>query len=390
MERPSTVASSQRSSKLIVVDDPIPGKTAGGVQLLAKTLAGEDLPGVEVIRATSDQVLHQIEETTDEVQATVYVQKSGSLSPEFASLAQTWLAAGARVVEKNVFARASRFRPNDANYHMSLMSDDGAYRYVLRSLFVPGLKIRTYLHLTLPTFELAPKERGDATFTREELTLLRIGRPDPIKWSEFEREFALNLARSSSQKIRLVRVGYPSVTGQTRSVQEGNLTIEDVPYAKDTSSLYTSADVYLHHSRIGETFGNTLAEAKKAGLPVIMAADLYWDCAGIELLTKDRDVIGEPQYLSRNAASAVASVMTDRGLLEAPPGEQLSPAEFIQFLTAEKIGGNRVRSLPSLRASVGYLWGLINVIKGANLLSFMRALLTEPVRSVRHARRFDA
>lgn len=358
--------------------------------MLAKTLAGQELPGVEVVRATSDQVLHQIEGTPDEVQVTVYVQKSGSLSPEFASMAQTWLAAGARVVEKNVFARASRFRPNHANYRMSLMSDDGAHRFVLRSLFVPGPKVRTYIHLTLPTFELTAEDSGIAASSREELTLLRIGRPDPIKWSEFERDFALNLSRSNSQRIRLIRVGYPSVSGGRQSAQEGNLTIEDIPYAKDTSSLYTSADVYLHHSRIGETFGNTLAEAKKAGLPVVMAVDLYWDCAGIELLTKGRDVIGEPQYLSRNAASAVDSVMTDRDSLMMPSEEQLSPAEFIQCLTAENIGGNRVRSLPSLWRSVTYLWGLIDVVKGANFISFLRALLMEPIRSVRHARRLDA
>jgi hypothetical protein len=74
-----------------------------------------------------------------------------------------------------------------------------------------------------------------------------------------------------------------------------------------------------------------------------------------------------------------------------PPSKgQLSPAEFIQLLTADNIGGNRVRQLPSLRESISYLWGLRKVVKGASLLSFVRALLIEPIRSVRHARRLDA
>jgi hypothetical protein len=382
--------------KLIVVDDPIPGKTAGGVQLLAKTLSQQRYPDLEIVLSTSDQVLENIAPLAGGVRTTIYIQKSGSLSPSFLASAQLWLAAGARVIEKNVFARASRFRPIHPEYHMALMSEDGAFRFVLRSLLVGGSRKRTYLHLSPPFFESTPVELCVRQSENQELTLLRIGRPDPIKWSDFERDFAVSLARSFDSPVRLVRVGYPAADGQRTISQIGNLTVEDIPYLHDTSGAYGDADIYLHHSRIGETFGNTLAEAKNSGLPVIMAVDLHWDCAGTELLSKSHDIVGKPEFLVRTAAASVERVMQRRGSSasfkpqrQPQPERQCSPLEFIEALTPSTIPMSSLRDLPSFTKSVSYVWYLYRSIEGAKFLDFIKALLLEPIRSVRHSRRLD-
>jgi hypothetical protein len=373
--------------KLIVVDDPIPGKTAGGVQLLIGALLDQSKPDLEVVRATSSEVLDLVRQAADEVDVTIYVQKSGSLSAGYRDLVQEWLSAGAKIVEKNVFARASRFRPVDQNYFMALMSSDGAYRFALRSLFVSPQGPKKYGHLTVPYFSVMRKDGGAETRRSNELVFLRIGRPDPIKWSGFERSFVESLSRSYSGDVRLIRVGFPGVRSFQEEKVGPNLVIQDLPYSSDLSGVYRSADVYLHHSRIGETFGNTLAEAKAAGLPVIMAVELHWDCAGIELLTEGVDVVGTQNYLRRNASIVIDSVLGRSESFAAAPQRQLSPAEFIDLITTDR--SRSEQSVPTVLRSILYLLRLTQEVKGSNLGNFIRALITEPVRSIRHSRDFE-
>jgi hypothetical protein len=186
---------------------------------------------------------------------------------------------GFEIIEENIFALASRYRPVHPNYSLALMSLDGAYRYSFRSFWSGFRKSKNYLLLPNPGFSEpvlhARPQRSGSTFT-----FLRVGRPDKIKWSQFEFEFVRKLALSIPSIHFVLRLVQPPSSLKFSS-DIPNLTVECLAYQANVQELYFNADCYIHHSAIGETFGNTIAEATKNGLPILYAADFDWDQAPV-------------------------------------------------------------------------------------------------------------
>lgn len=311
----------------------------------------------------------------------IFVQKSGRLGPGYEGYAQAWLDRGAWVFEKNVFALASPWRPIHERYVNIVMSEDGWQRFQFRSKAAGRPMPAVSMILGNP--QLVPPSSLMNRPT-DRLRFLRIGRPDPIKWSNFEQRYAAAVARvRPDTMIELVRVGCPPNLVNHATEDLPNLSIVDEPYRSDISDAYGAAHVYLHHSRIGETFGNTVAEARAAGTPVVLGASLRWDCASVELLTDAASVYGSPADLIRHPQASLTRALA----LPSTPADLTLPSEFLAALISVTQGGGstlRARGLGDMhghlrRLKRGSQWMADQFPGAAMAIEALRAMKTRTV-----------
>ena len=215
----------------------------------------------------------------------VYIQEEGRLRAEYGFWAGALLDRGVILLEKNVFALPSKYRPIHPNYHMIVMSKDGAFRYSLRSLFVGNQQKELIIMPNLPFWKKTTIERDlkKDSSNRYELLVLRVGRPDMSKWTSLEIEIFDRVFESeTSNSAKLTLVGAPIQIAEIAKAKKVN--IECVDYVENIEEYYQIYDTYILYSRIGETFGNTIFEAAAHGMRIIYIFDLTWDCAPIEYL----------------------------------------------------------------------------------------------------------
>ncbi|MEJ2578685.1 MAG: hypothetical protein P8Z68_06250, partial [Kineosporiaceae bacterium] len=129
-----------------------------------------------------------------------------------------------------------------------------------------------------------------------------------------------------------------------------NLRVEFWDYAADVSDLYSWSDLYLHHSRIGETYGNTLLEAALSGVPVACALDPSWDCAPLEFLGEG-NVLATPAALLRKPETVLDLVGAD----PVCPRRDLGADIFVERVLSAAADPGRLTSAPSLAEALRYL-----------------------------------
>jgi len=125
-----------------------------------------------------------------------------------------------------------------------------------------------------------------------EVLAIRVGQKSPVKWRTWECQ-AHALARRRMPGLRLLLMEPPDEI--QRAVEQGRFGpgILVRPATSDFAwlqTLYQAADVMIHASDFGESFGYTLAEAMAAGLPVIVRTTPWGDNAQVELV--ENGVIG--------------------------------------------------------------------------------------------------
>ena len=349
--------------------------TPGGVDLepLAIFKIGESL-GIKVLFMD----LHELA-TLPVTGDFVFLQQEGTLSREYKTLATKALDKGVTIIEKNVFALASIHRPVHENYHMALMSEDGAFRYSLRSFFSLSKPQAKYLLVPNPNLKF-DLEENELTLNKmaNVINLLRIGRPSMLKWSKFEIEFASKLARQiPSLKVNLHLVGAPEELYYPNS--QKNLEIIFHKYNSDISHFYSQSDLYIHHSRIGETFGNTIFEASSFGLPIICAYDPAWDCASVEYLS-DSAFQKTPSSLLKNPSSAIVSSIILKNTNPSNHSFREGRNAITEILKLNLSGLTRVT--PKLWIGLRYLFALRDNLD-ASRFSILKAIFREFMRASR-------
>jgi hypothetical protein len=255
----------------------------GGVELEYVSLSDFGLTiGIHTEIATTEEILQKA--LPGDV---VYIQEEGRLSAEYRNWAVALLNRAVVIIEKNVFALPSKFRPIHKNYHMVLMSKDGAFRYILRSTMIGNKQEKLLIVPNLPFWFSSSEieEPYESRETKTAIKILRAGRPDTKKWTRVEVEKFIQLFGGREQNLaKLSLVGAPdSIVEFAKSL---TTEIECIPYTNSISNYYKSSDTYFLYSRIGETFGNTIFEAVEYGLGVVFVFNLKWDCAPIEYLSE--------------------------------------------------------------------------------------------------------
>ena len=127
--------------------------------------------------------------------------------------------------------------------------------------------------------------RAELNVKEDETLAVRIGRP-VHKWAAWECE-AHAIARRRSPQLRLFLMEPPPwLAAEISRGKYGNGII----VRKETSDfawlekLYASADLMIHASDWGESFGYTIAEGMAAELPVITRSTPWCDNAQVELV----------------------------------------------------------------------------------------------------------
>lgn len=335
---------------LAIVDrtDLPKARPRGGVELLASGLAAAaDARGVEVVL---DPTVDALRVLAAEGPMVVFTQQEGRLSAQYADWAHACLAAGAVVVEKNVFALPSAHRPRHPRYVHGLLSTDGAHRFAWRSAAAGHPAPPTHVILPNPSLLGAPAPRvpGADGVVR----LLRVGRDDIVKWSTWEQVLAVRMAQARPDvRVELDLVGVPEACRLDGRLP-ANLVIRRHPML-DPDGLrhaYAAADGYVHHSRIGETFGNTLAEAQAAGCFCVAGLDPAWDCGPLEFLAAQRSWVGTPGAGLTAAGALVDAIQRDAGSFGPTP---IGLDGYLDRLLA--LAEPDVAALPSTSAALAHL-----------------------------------
>lgn len=199
-----------------------------------------------------------------------------------------------RVIESMVFGRLEDWESErwvDFRFFKSATSLIGANRRAGRPL--TGASLYTQGVLYNPVEIPAPLPDPERQAFRRELGLdgahrlvVRTGRPDPRKWADWECR-AFQAARRIRPELRLVLIEPPRALRQAveRGAYGGGIRV--LPVTEDfawLARLYQSADIMLHASFFGESFGYSLAEGMAAGLPLIVRSTPYGDNAQVELV----------------------------------------------------------------------------------------------------------
>ena len=148
---------------------------------------------------------------------------------------------------------------------------------------------------------------------------LRVGRPDPRKWSDLLIVHGGRLLRELP-RMHLVFLSAPgNREAVIRRTMGDRATLAPFTTDRDQVARYmAAADVMLHYARYGESFGYAIAEAALAGLPVIAQATPWGDNAQAELIRE-----GETGFLVENYAGArraLMRLMDDRNSARAMAG----------------------------------------------------------------------
>ncbi len=199
-----------------------------------------------------------------------------------------------KLLETNVFGLLLDFHDRghvDFRMFISLTSGLQAFRRTRIKGIMPDPKHDSVLFYPFNPQDItdtdAPNQdsRQELGVENDECLVIRIGRPGH-KWTHWECE-AFAKARKYDSKLRmlLMEPDQPICEAISKGVYgEGIIVIKATSDQTYLRKVYCAADLMLHASGFGESFGYTVAEAMVSGLPVITRATPWGDNAQTELV----------------------------------------------------------------------------------------------------------
>lgn len=198
------------------------------------------------------------------------------------------------LIETNVFGRLEDPEADQwvvRRMFVSRSSCVQAFQRSARSLSLDALGESAVLPNPVLSASPLNAERREAVRTElgigaDELLAIRLGRPDPGKWTDWECR-AFERARRRDSRLRLLLMEPPEWLRkriQTGKLGSGIITLPVTADVVRLDEIYGSADLMIHAPFFGESFGYTIAEAMAASLPVITITTPYGDNAQVELV----------------------------------------------------------------------------------------------------------
>jgi len=151
--------------------------------------------------------------------------------------------------------------------------------------------------------ELLRRELG---IKQGDIVLGRVGRDDAVKWGDLVLT-AIPKILKSNPKIKILFRTVPSARihwFEKRKFFDGRVIIlPESSLEKEIAETYQLLDVYLHMSRRGEAFGNSLNEAMVWALPIIVENTPHWDNGQMEQVTN-----GKTGWVVKSVGGLVSAV----------------------------------------------------------------------------------
>jgi len=199
-----------------------------------------------------------------------------------------------KLIETNIFGRfedPEGLELVDYRMFVSGASAVQAFRRVGRKLSLASLGNNIMVYNPMPAFASIINADEISVFRRDlgvredEILFYRIGQPGH-KWTEWEFK-AFKLIRKQIPKSRLLLMEPPPELWAKIEPVADSLGIILMKASSDFTwmeKLNQSADISIHASAWGESFGYTIAEAMLAGSPVITRSTPWGDNAQVELI----------------------------------------------------------------------------------------------------------
>ncbi len=165
------------------------------------------------------------------------------------------------------------------------------------------------------TIERRQVMRNELGIKSDEILLGRIGRNDTVKWGDLILTALPEIFKNNSKVKVLFRTVPTSRLGwlKKNNFFDGRvIVLPESSSEKEIAETYQMLDVYVHTSRRGEAFGNSLNEAMVWGLPIIVENTPHWDNGQLEQV--DNGKTGWVVSSAGGLAAAVADLVsnTDR------------------------------------------------------------------------------
>lgn len=256
----------------------------------------------------------------------LHIHRHGEADAGWDAVIRAARAAGVRkVVQTNVFGAKDRKGMGAALDHHFYVSAYCLWRWAGWPEKLPaGFQQRhsvLYNPLRLSEFPKAPITRAQQAKARKALglpkdafVLGRLGRPDRNKWPAWLPTAFAKLCRRVPQAHLLLMEAPPGVEAELERLgvdKKVRLLKASTDWAR-VCQAYESLDCLAHASRVGESFGYTLAEAQAFGLPVLCESTPWADNAQVELIEHGVDglLAGRPE----DFCMALEALAVDRGL----------------------------------------------------------------------------
>lgn len=246
----------------------------------------------------------------------VHIHRSGQFVPfQFELLKAIKNAVPAVVIiETNVFGRFDKaaFPLIDRSLQISQMMFNE--RYVKEAGFVDFARMGVLHYPVDPSsFERHPFTATEIAEFKQQIGIQpgdfvigKMGRPHIAKWSDLLLEMMPYLIRAVPN-IKLIIQALPEsrrAKVAKSAYKDHVILLNETSDDRKVAMFYAALDVYVHASKIGESFGMTLAEAGLFGKPVVVNSTPHRDNAQVELIDhlETGIIANHPQTFARAIA----------------------------------------------------------------------------------------
>ena len=237
----------------------------------------------------------------------VHIHRAGMEEP-FVILAAK-KAAVPVIIETNVFGLVDKSKSGKLLDHHLFVSKMCALRYqkwtrTSNEDFYKYCKV-LYNPIDLDSFENKKIQnlRTKLGFDQNETIIGRVGRADIGKWGDLCLNMIPHLLKNIPN-VRYIIVGTPE--SKKQKMVKNVIYLENLS-EDDLIEFYNSIDVLAHSSKIGESFGCTIAESMAAKKPVVVNSTPLADNAQIELV--DNGITGFIANSPKEYAEAISFLL---------------------------------------------------------------------------------
>jgi len=254
----------------------------------------------------------------------VHIHREGYTDPKTAEVLLAFQESGARIIETNVFARVDYSPVRSTIWVHLLLSQWCLWKWRRWARGLAPAPTGTVIPNAVQCGSFFPEREAGARLRerygipQDALVLGRVGQPIEGKWAPIIVDAFRHVAAAEARAYLLLVGPPPSVRERLSRlparVADRVRVIQSLDSDDALRACYSAMNVFLHASRIGESFGFVLCEAMLCGLPVVTWNRPLKDNSQLEVVGHGRG--GLVVNGLNSMVEAVAKLLSDQALRE--------------------------------------------------------------------------